>query len=243
MKPSKKKTRNPLRDRALSRGLRQPSQIQQQQRYWNEYDDDSEGSDNGSYAIYVNPDAAYTLPGSAAVKSVMSSLGSKCKIPSASLKSWLKPRETSGNREQAPLINGGPSPNTDDSDISDDDIDSKHALFGSKRHYSTFPTITRTPAVRARERLLFRSCLASFAASLILLLVAAILETTGRRKAVARVDAGVVIGVAAGLVFAIIAVGCMLGRKDQLGWAHRGIVSLMFVLLVIASVGILAALR
>lgn len=111
------------------------------------------------------------------------------------------------------------------------------------RRYSTFPALPQPPAVRAREAMLFRSCIASFASSVILLVVAAILITTGRRKAANTVDAGVIIGVVSSLVFAVMGMGSILRRKDDVGWLHRAVVFLIFVCVVLASGILLATLR
>ena len=139
-------------------------------------------------------------------------------------------------KERQPLIYGTQSPSVDDSDNTDDESAS------TQRHYYTLPSLPRGPAMRAREALLFRSCIGSFCASFILLIIAAILETTGRRKAETTVDAGVIIGVAASLVSAITGVGSMVGRKDDVGWVHRACVFLVFVCVILGSGGLLAAL-
>lgn len=139
-------------------------------------------------------------------------------------------------------MNGSHSPSLDDSDASDAESPLTKPHTNAQRRYSTFPAPHQSPAVRARETLLFRSCLASFAAASVLLLVAAILKTTGRRKAETTVDAGVIIGVASSLVFGIIAVGSMVGRKDDVGWVHRLSVFLLFALVAAGGGGLIASL-
>ena len=238
-KPLKKKRRHSQRSRLLEKNVRQSSQTKGR-RYWNEFGDGSEGSDNEAYVIFVNPDASHDIPGFDTVKKVATGFSSMLHGMGRYLNLWYARCDNTRINEQARLLSGEHSPSVDDSDASVTDVAIKQSK--SKRQYFTFPTIALTPAARAREALLFRSCLTSFAASMILLLIATILETTGRRKAAARVDAGVVIGVAASLVFAVIGVGSMLGRRDKLGWAHRGIVSLVFILVLITGVGLLAAL-
>lgn len=78
---------------------------------------------------------------------------------------------------------------------------------------------------------------------MILLVVAAILVTTGRRKAANTVDTGVIIGVVSSLVFAVMGVGSMMRRKDDVGWVHRVGVGLVFTCVVIVGGILLATLR
>lgn len=153
---------------------------------------------------------------------------------------WLRSTKETNDGEREPLMNGEHSPSIEDSDLSDVETSPKGAKTRNNRRYATFPT--QPPAVRARETLLFRSCLASFAASFILLIVATILTTTGRRKAETTVDVGVIIGVAASVVFAIIAVGSMAGRKENVGWVQRTVVLLLFLCVAVGSGGLLAGL-
>ncbi len=237
----KKKRRQSHRKPILEKTLREPSKTKQQ-RYWNEFDDGSEGSENEAYTIFVNPDASYSFPGAATASRLFRSLGAAINKAEEKVASWLQSSPKSKNRENEPLINGDHSPSLEDSDISDAEYSPQQVKRVSRRRYSTFPALSQTPAIRARENLLFRSCLASFGASFVLLIVAAILESTGRRKAEATVDAGVIIGVAASLVFAIIAVGSMVGRKDDVGWVHRSIILLIFACVVVGCGALLASL-
>lgn len=64
----------------------------------------------------------------------------------------------------------------------------------------------------------------------------------GWRKAATAVHVGVTIGVASSLVFAIIGVGSMVGRKNDVGWSHRVVVILMFSVVVLGSGALLAAM-
>ena len=237
----KKKRRKSQRRLILQKRLSQPSQSQSQ-RYWNEFDDGSEGSENEAYTIYIDPNASYSFPGTAALSKFFASLVSHIKASEEKVTSWLKHAPPSAPDERQPLHHGFPSPSIDDSDISDTDTSPIQSSRTTDRRYSTFPSRPQSAAARARETFLFRSCLASFTASVILLLVAAILESTGRRKAEITVDSGVIIGVAASLVFAIVAVGCMIGRKDDVGWVHRAIVFLFLACVVLGSGLLLAAL-
>ena len=234
----KKKRRRSNRKQVLQKQLRESGQARYQ-RYWNEFDDGSEGSQDEAYTIFVDPNASHGIPGVAAVSRLFNSLSSRVKVAEEKMLYWLRSSPKARHGEQRPLMHGECSPSTADSDQSE--IDSSNRV--AKRHYSTFRALSQPPAVRARESLLFRSCLASFASSFILLVVAAILITTGRRKAANTVDVGVIIGVVSSLVFAVMGVGSMVRRKDDVGWVHRSIVFLIFVCVLLASSILLAALR
>ena len=84
--------------------------------------------------------------------------------------------------------------------------------------------------VRSRDYLLSRACVASFFASFALLLLATLLNITGRRSDAETVDLGVIVGVIASLVFAVVAVGTMLVRREKLGGVYWAVVLFMFVL-------------
>ncbi|KAL6715024.1 hypothetical protein ACLMJK_007285 [Lecanora helva] len=244
-KPVKKGRRQSHRRRILQKGLRETPRSKQQ-RYWNEFDDGSEGSEDEAYTILVDPNASAGLPGAAVVSNLFARIGSTIRTQGQKVAFW-RPASDEPSKDpkgaNEPLLNGQHSPGMDDSDLSDEESSTGLMDPALQRRYSTFPNTYESPAIRARETLLFRSCVTSFLASLILLFVAAILETTGRRKAEATVDAGVIIGVAASLVFAIIAVGSMVGRKDDVGWVHRTIVVLVFACVVACSGTLLAALE
>ena len=226
----------------LQKRLSQPS-LPRQERYWNEFDDGNEDSENEAYTIYIDPNASYSFPGTAMVSRVFSSLASTIKASKYKVASWLKRQSTSTPNKRQRLANGFPSASIDDSDVSEDETSLMQSDLNTPRRYSTFPTLSQPPAVQARETLLLRSCIASFSASFVLLIVAAILKTTGRRKAEVTVDAGVIIGVSSSFLFAIIGVGSMLGRKDDVGWVLRAIVFLVFTGVILGSVGLLTTLN
>lgn len=231
----KEKRRRSRPKKMLQKRLQQASQSKQQ-RYWNEFDDGSEGSENEAYTIFVDPNASYTIPGADAFAKFYTSLITNVKASRDKVSSSFNHSLTKDTKERKPLVNSTHSPSVDDSDSTDDESSP------TQRRYSTFPSLPQTPAMRARETLLFRSCIGFFCASFVLLTIAAILERTGRRKAETTVDAGVIIGVAASLVSAITGVGSMVGRKDDVGWVHRACVFLVFVCVILGSGGLLAAL-
>lgn len=226
----------------LQKRLQYPAQPRYE-RYWNEFDDGSEDSQNEAYTIFVDPNASYSIPGAAEFFRLFGSLSSSIKASEEAILKWLRQSQKTMHGEQRPLIDGERSPSIADSDLSGAETSIRHLKPSSHRRYSTFPALSQPPAVRAREALLFRSGVASFASSIILLVVAAILITTGRRKAANTVDAGVIIGVVSSLVFAVMGVGSMLRRKDDVGWVHRAVVFMLFLCVVLASGTLLATLR
>lgn len=118
-----------------------------------------------------------------------------------------------------------------DTDADDDGAYASSSDFpsGYAAHYATFPSVTDQRHSRATERLLFRTMLSSFGASLLFLFIASILVATGKRKLRVEVDAGVIIGIVASLCFNMAAIGAVLGRQMKLGWLHRSIVTVAFV--------------
>ena len=239
---SKKKRRQRSYHKQIAhKRLQEPAQPRYE-RYWNEFDDGSEGSQDEAYTIFVDPNASYNIPGAAVVTRFFKSLSSSVKGFEATISHWLRSSQGTRHGEQRPLVDGEYSPSAADSDQSDIDSLTENVKSSSHRRYSTFPALSQPTAVRGREALLFRSCIASFASSLALLVVAAILVSTGRRKAADTVDVGVIIGVVSSLVFAVIGVGSMVKRKDDIGWVHRAVVFLIFICVVLASSVVLAAL-
>lgn len=216
----------PATSRTTSRTTsRRPSaQIPTQQppqAYWNEYDDGSEAGDNEAYTIYVDADSSF--PGSKVVEFFVS----HARVPVEKVKSWLSPSQSP--EERRPLLtNGGyfAEQNILDTDVDDDAYASSSDFpSGYVAHYATFPSVADQRATRYREKLLFRSCIASYGAAFVLLLIAGVLVATGRHRLRLEVDAGVITGVVASLFFAVMGFACMLGRSETLGWLHRACVT------------------
>ncbi|KAL8688580.1 MAG: hypothetical protein Q9224_004848, partial [Gallowayella concinna] len=197
------------------RPLRQPiTTIRESnhQRYWNEYDDGDENSENEPFAIYIDPNQSSLFPGFLTISKAASSLASKAK-------SRLYPSHRPTTRK---ALDETASPE-DDSDPEDSPIDPLMNYHNNKQnHYSTFQDRRTIDYVsRGRELLLTRSCIAFYVASSVLLIVAAILASSGRRKAHFEVDVGVIIGVTFSLVFAVAGVGCVLTKKERVGGFQR----------------------
>ncbi len=191
-------------------------------RYWNEYDHGDENSDNEPFVIYVNPDKS-TFPNASRFAS---SLLSRATAASKKARLWLRfsdePKKHTStfadddNSYFRPLANP-----EDDSDL---DASPTDPLLYHTRHrqYSSFHDRPKPQSVfEARELLLARCCVAFFIASFALLAVAALLASTGRRKAVFKVDVGVIMGVAFSLVFSIAGVVSMSKRRQHVGSVQK----------------------
>ncbi|KAJ6436548.1 hypothetical protein O9K51_10914 [Purpureocillium lavendulum] len=167
-----------------------PTQMGPQVKYWNEYDDGSDaGGPEDDYAIYINPSEDTSFPGMAYVQAIVS-------MPSVKAKQWFRPRHRG---EWRPLLS---SANTSQS-YSSTAVDSEEEGYASSdglpyqgymTHYA-LPSVSEQRAMRYRERALLWGTVGSFIASFVLLGIAGILTSTGKRKLRVEVDAGVTVGI------------------------------------------------
>ena len=222
---------------STSRGPRSP-QIPQQ-KYWNEYDDGSEAGDaNEPYTIYINPDTESSFLGAKTIVYVISQLGSKAKIPLEKIRGWLGQHDSGGERR--PLFSDrqdmyfSPPPDETGTDV-DDDASLSDFPSGYEPYYATFPSVSDQKLAKNRERLLFRGTIASFMAAFLLLFIAALLAVTGRHRLRVEVDAGVIVGIVASLLFATLGFTAMLCRRTPLGILHVTCVSASFLTICILS--------
>lgn len=233
-----KKLPNKKRRTCKDRPLRQQTATSRQpcyQGYWNEYDNGDENSDNEPFTIYIDPNQP-TFP---SISKAFAFLSSHAKASSKKVKLWLGSSDELGKQNSAPVDDGSPYFNhvatpEDDSDLDDSPTDPL-LYHARQRQYSTFrdrPVVNH--AFRARESLLARCCIAFFVASFVLLLVAALLASAGRRKAIFKVDIGVITGVVFSLVFAIAGVASMFKRRENVGTVPRMVV---FTALAVVCVG------
>ncbi|CAG8982367.1 hypothetical protein HYALB_00007489 [Hymenoscyphus albidus] len=205
--------------------------------YWNEYDDGSE-AESDPYLISIDPNEESTFPGAKAFEYVVS----KALAPVEKMKEWFTPGGHSPDERRSLLRNENylRSPSNFDADVEEDAYASSNDLPGGYvAHYATFPSVNDQRLNRNKEMLLHQACVGSFAASFILLLIAGILVATGRHHYRLEVDAGVLTGVVASLFFAIMGFACMLYRSDNLGWLHRSLVIIPFVLVCVFDVVLL----
>ena len=201
--------------------------------YWNEYENGSDAGDaDGGYVIYVDPD-----------ESAFPSLNflSWLKVPLAKAKvlmvgddgedaPLLPAHATAGARGESRLLGygavegsyfgrptgtsiaGGHTTDTDgDEDAFASDLEFPR---GYQTYHAGLPSVESQRMAQNREKILFWSSIGSFAASIVLLGVAAVLIATGRHRLRVEVDAGATVGVVASLTSACAAVGLSLARKD-----------------------------
>ncbi|KAL8728964.1 MAG: hypothetical protein Q9166_005059 [cf. Caloplaca sp. 2 TL-2023] len=230
-KASKKK-RRPRRGRQLPKYIDTNPQPDRQ-RYWNEYDDGDEASENEPFAIYVDPNKSTALPGFRTISKVTSSLASQARTLSKKAKSSLhfSNQPTSKTLDET----ASPEDDCDPEDSPTDPLINHH----KQSHYSTFhDRYVIDSAYQTRELLLTRFCIAFYMASYVLLVVAALLAFSGRRRAHLEVDVAVIIGVTSSLVFAVAGVGCVMKRHKPLG-NHQRVCIFVALTVVCASSGIL----
>lgn len=193
-----------------------PAQMSSQVKYWNEYDDGSDaGGPEDGYAIYINPEEDTGFPGMAYVHAIVS-------MPYEKAKRWFGHRR--GGEEQ-PLLS---AENTSQG-YSSTAVDSEEEGYASSdgfpyqgyaAHYA-LPSINEQQVARYRERVLLWATVGCFVASFVLLGIAGILLSTGKRKLRVEVDAGVTVGVMASLFCACTALGMTLYRRDPLTVTYR----------------------
>ncbi|KAK4496185.1 hypothetical protein PRZ48_012165 [Zasmidium cellare] len=173
-----RKKKRPNYPEAPTRTLKQPQA--EQQRYWNEYDNPEEGgSDEGGYAIYVDPYEASPLE--RAIDNFFSKIGNLFK------KQWPA--------EEEPLLPSDPV----DEESSDDEL-----ATATTPGFGTFASTAQPPRPpKSRPIVLTHLASASLIVSAVFLLVGYILSATGKHKLVTEVRVGVVLCVVCGLAAAL----------------------------------------
>lgn len=225
-----------------------PPQQAQRQHYWNEYDDGSEAGGEDGYAIYINPDDySGGFPGLQSLQTALATPLEKLRVwfgrPPNPERQPLLPT-TNGDGTAAAAAIGGPpllvgysttipAAAATATTETDEDCSSSDELFpamGYRAHYAaTFPSVGEQRMTRYRERVLFAGTLGCFAASFLLLGIAALLIVTGRHKLRAEVDAGATLGAVASLCCACVALGMTMYRRDPLSAMHRTAVGVTFL--------------
>ncbi|KND89723.1 Uncharacterized protein TOPH_05766 [Tolypocladium ophioglossoides CBS 100239] len=215
---------SPRRTRVDFDALPPAHNMSSQVKYWNEYDDGSDaGGGEDDYAIYINPEADTGFPGMAYVHSIVSLLFEKAR-------QWLWQRR---DGEEQPLLS---AENTSQG-YSSTAVDSEEEGYASSdgfpyrgytAHYA-FPSINEQKMARYREKVLLWATVGCFVASFVLLGIAGILISTGKRKLRVEVDVGVTVGVVASLFCACTALGMTLYRRDPLTLTYRLMIWSTFV--------------
>jgi len=196
--------------------------VAQQKAYWNEYDNPSEGEGDEPYTIFAQPDAGGT-PGLRAIESMLMYLNGK-------VRGLMGPAPGRRDREREPLVRRTSSETETEAATSADDETSSNVFpEGYVAHYATFPSVADQRLRGHRERLLTVAMSCCFVAAYVLLAVSGLLLVTGRHRLRREVDAGVIIGDMAALLFACLGVNVMVWRWARVGWVHRGLVAVAFV--------------
>ena len=218
-------------------------------RYWNEFDDGDEREQPEPYTIYVNPDESITLPGAETVSKAFSTIYKSLGRSRKRVLSWL-PLQSRSNEDgsRQPLL-GAEDEERDPGDLDDSsDPDSprptptsnKHkarssSIFSTHRSRVTSPSSPLDRKQQGQGKTLFRTCLGAFMVSFTLLIISALMKTTGRRKARLEVDAGVVAGVVLATCCGVLGLSLMLLRKDTVPGFHRFAVFLAFCVVCVGS--------
>ena len=204
--------------------------IAHHQRYWNEFDDEDEGSDNEAYTIFVDPNAASIFPGSAALNKAIERMTINIKFSTKKIRSWLGSSSAKSDELQ-PLIDDDflyahYSAEDETDDFGDDSL-SPTSCTPSRRYMpATAPVIE----IDKRDCTLSRCCVTFFILAFMLLFLASVAVATRRAKDAAVVGLGVILSVILSLIFTVLAVGTMVLRNETLGWVYRTTVMLLFVL-------------
>ncbi|KAI9868567.1 MAG: hypothetical protein M1830_005633 [Pleopsidium flavum] len=234
-----RKKRRTLKQHPLRKQIDQSTESKYQ-RYWNEFDDADETSDNEAYTILVDPNAPSNLPGATWISSLANVIISNVKLTTEKFTHGLSPRYKAYNygRCRGKDDQTARQPEAEDSD--EDDSSGEHPYH--HRHYSTFPEFDYPvrDAFRNRETLLFRLYVTGFAVSFILLFIGAILEASARPTEALPADLGLLVGVIAALASSVAAIGLMYARKDPLSWLHKLTALVAFALVWFGSAILLA---
>lgn len=238
--------RNPIR-----RKLRQDRRAIPQS--WNEFRENEESRENQAYAIYVHPDEGTSIPGEETVSKAFSAMYQSLGQAKRRIVSWLPLRPRGFDHDvgvedgiRRPLLGSGRRGTKLDDEESSSDTDTHiPPATASKKGYSTLkPVISGAPratlvsplppARRQRVRLssetaLFRTYLGCNITAFILLTMAAILEYSGRAKAIVQVNAGIIVGVVAALLLALVGISLAVSRERRLSWTDRSLAAGAFL--------------
>lgn len=214
------------------------------ERYWNEFDDGEEALANEAYTIFVDPNAQSSFPGVASITNLFTAVSIAAKTSSENVKAWLLRSSRIKSDERQPLVGDyfDQRPSAEDTDFDSDNSSAEY--LPNSRRYSTFPTrrySTQAHAAASRESLLARGCVASFFASVILLVIATVLTSTARRRYIRTADVGTLVGVVSSLVFGALGMGMMIARKENAGWGQRSVVFALFAMMCAGNAVLLLA--
>ena len=203
--------------------------------YWNEFDDEEEQAANEPYTILVNPDENDIF------SNTLSSLASKLRGTSRWLSFGSSKPEKVG--EQRGLLDPDSNMHSDADIDSDSSANSPRSILKriSTRQYSTFAN-SRSRRGKAtnnnaafRDKLLFRLSLAAFPLSLLLFVMSAVLEGTGRRRYTAPDNAVSIVGIVASIVLAVLGLFFTFGRERNADLISRASAVLATIIMCTAN--------
>ena len=231
------------------------------QRYWNEFDDgDSDVHVEDSYAIYVDPNEP-SFPGAETVSKVFGTMYDSLSKGSQRMISWLPIRakhDEPSAGERTPLLFDGQGSTDGDPESSGSETDEfltrphKHhrrrSIFqnpgplpwNSRGKFRAGQPLSRRQ--RALETTLFQFYTGLIALAYLLLIMAGILFSAGRKKKLLEVDAGIVAGVVAAEACAGISIILICMRRKPLGPVHWGLVAANVTSIVVIGVAELAVM-
>ena len=194
-----------------------------QQQYWNEYDHPEDSGDEDGFFLYVDQNQETVFD----------------KIWAVVTKSLY----TRGAGEQRPLLPTRES-ETSSREVLESSSDEETTPLTTrlKRTYGAVPigSTTIKPVDDSQLPKIPRLTVLAMTSSIIILVVAAILAATGRKKLASEVDGGIIFAVSASLAFAIIGTAAMYRQRRSQKWYHWVIVLTMLVFVGTASGGLLA---
>lgn len=207
------------------------------QRYWNEFDDgDSDTNVEEAYAIYIDPNEP-SFPGADTVAKAFGAMYDSFSRGKTRILSWfpMRPQANgSASGERTPLLFGNSRQNSFEDDLESSGSDSDEYLTKSQKQQELYrPHQRLTRRQRAHEATLLQFYSGLLTVSYIMLIMSAILLSSGRKKKVLEVDAGVVTGVIAAEACACVSVMLMCMRRQRLSILHYGLVTVNVCIIVV----------
>ncbi|RMD42394.1 hypothetical protein DV735_g2717, partial [Chaetothyriales sp. CBS 134920] len=246
---SPKKSKKKKRARLAIPPPRPQDEAASQPRYWNEFDDgDSDVNQEETYAIYIDPNQE-TFPGADRFARVFSSMYDSIGRGKKTVISWLPIKMKATVHEdgvRSPLLSPPSRLNSSDGDVESsdsdtDDLANKGIPQPAPRRYGIFaPTFRQGQRLgrrqKALETTLFHFYTGLIIISYVLLIMAGLLENTGRKKKVFEVNAGVVAGVSVAELGAATSVVLVCMRREKLSRIHWALVVSNVAVIVIIGV-------
>lgn len=207
-------------------------------RYWNEYDHPEYGSDDeNGYYIYMDPNATNKWPGQETVENMFA------KVKSLFFTPRPEDEESRGLLSEHFPSDASTSPTSSDDDTGVRIIPSaakrrqRQRSQGSSGSYGTFngmliPSLDIV-STHSSPRLLVMTL--SFTASTIITLIVGILAATGKKRLMGEVDVGIILGVVASFLFALVGMVSVVTVHEQLGFLQWTIIGIVFSAICIAD--------